>query len=117
MALDLLTVIIFFSVTNAIIQTSNSVEYFVASNGYDSNQCGNSTNPCGTLYQTSMLIQQQQQSFIEEFRINVINGQNKNEIQQYYTLNNTNKFNPCFPKPFDSTNKIEITFIGNTSIS
>eukprot|EP01084_Bolivina_argentea_P146355 256289_1 len=99
MALDLLAIFILFSVTNTIIQTSNYVEYFVASNGYDSNQCGNSTNPCGTLYQTSMLIQQQSSITYEEYRINVINGQNKNEIQNYYTLNNTNKFNPCFPKP------------------
>eukprot|EP01084_Bolivina_argentea_P171193 296586_1 len=109
----LVVLFIVFSISNIISQTHAIVEYFVNSIGYDSDHCGNSTHPCGTLYQVSILIQQQKTS---HFRINVINGQNQNEILKYYTLNNTNKFNPCFPKPFGSTNKIEISFIGNTSM-
>eukprot|EP01084_Bolivina_argentea_P171195 296588_1 len=113
----LLALFVLFSVTDTITQTPD-FEYYVNSTGYDSDHCGNSTHPCGTLYQTSILIQQQQTSNGEfNFKIDVINGQNQNEILKYHTLNNTNKYNPCFPIPFDSTISIEISFIGNISIS
>eukprot|EP01084_Bolivina_argentea_P319466 554121_1 len=118
-----LPLFLFFSAIYTVSQTQNFIEYFVASNGLDSQQCGNLTYPCGTLYQTSILINTQQLSN-EEYNITVINGQNLNEIIKYHTFNinninntnNTNKYNPCFPKPFNSRKNIEISFIGNNTL-
>eukprot|EP01084_Bolivina_argentea_P171191 296584_1 len=110
----LVVLFIVFSISNIISQTHAIVEYFVNSIGYDSDHCGNSTHPCGTLYQTSILVNLQPQRLpYRDSKINVINGQNQNEILKYYTLNNRNKYNPCFPQPFDSWKQIEISFIGN----
>eukprot|EP01084_Bolivina_argentea_P141866 249271_1 len=80
-----------------------SIQYFVAKNGLDEGQCGNWNNPCGTLYRASIFVNE---SSDNEFIINVVDGQNNEEIVKY---NNT-EYNPCFPKPFDSTKKITISF-------
>eukprot|EP01084_Bolivina_argentea_P146356 256290_1 len=114
------TVVLFLSIilSVAVTQTQNAIQYFVASNGSDSHHCTNHTNPCGTLYQISVLIQTQQ-SLNETYKITVINGQNENEIIKHQTLNDTNHYNPCFPKPFNSSKKIEISLIniGNIFLS
>eukprot|EP01084_Bolivina_argentea_P281231 481144_1 len=87
--------------------TTQDFVQFVSRNGRDNNECGNQTNPCGTLYTASIHIKQ---STFENCIINLIDGQNETEIINYNTLNNTNGFNPCLPIPFSSNKSIIITF-------
>ena len=45
------------------------------------------------------------------YTIYVIDGQNITQIKQYKQLDNTNKWNPCIPMPFNE--RVSITFVYN----
>eukprot|EP01083_Nonionella_stella_P105403 303163_1 len=81
-------------------------EYIVSTNGLDSTGCGNWTNPCGTLYFASTLVEQ---SEIEQATLYVLDGQSETDIVQYHM----NPYHPCFPPPLGSEN-ITITFNPDT---
>eukprot|EP01084_Bolivina_argentea_P136517 240423_1 len=87
-----------------------AVEYFVSKYGVSHKHCGAETNPCGSLYGTSLNIENM--SLSEEFIINVFDGQNETEMIRY--KNNPNNHNPCLPVTFSETKQIHITF--NASI-
>ena len=46
----------------------------------------------------------------DEHTIYIIDGQNITQIKQYKQLNNTNKWNPCIPMPFDNSIDISLIF-------
>eukprot|EP01084_Bolivina_argentea_P221127 374601_1 len=90
---------------------TQSNSYFVSKNGIDSNDCGNDNNPCGTLYFVSILINDGNKNYNDTDTIYIIDGQNKDTIQQYIKNNTTNNWNPCLPVTFDKTyRKLNITF-------
>eukprot|EP01084_Bolivina_argentea_P315469 546540_1 len=62
-------------------------QYYLSKYGSDSDMCGNMTYPCGTLYFVSLCINR---STHAEFEVNIIDGQNKTEIDIYYQTGNTN---------------------------
>eukprot|EP01084_Bolivina_argentea_P171196 296589_1 len=78
-------------------QTQEIIELFVSSYGIDGDQCGDETNPCGTLYHSSKVINEMA---VNQATVNVIDGQNRTEISNYYVLNNSDNYDPCLPIPF-----------------
>eukprot|EP01084_Bolivina_argentea_P160642 279709_1 len=82
--------------------------YVVSKDGRDVAECGNYTNPCGTMYYASTLINNApiaddySASF---YTMYIMDGQNRSQIEQYQKLSkffNTN--NPCIPKKFEKSN-------------
>ena len=68
-----------------------------------------------SLYYASTLINNESNHDPRPYYINVyiIDGQNITQIKEYIQLNNTNKWNPCIPKPFGDDVYISITFADN----
>ena len=61
-----------------------------------------------TMYHASNLINN------DHYEIYIIDGQNKSQIKQYIQANNTNNWDPCIPKPFNTNStSITITFDSN----
>eukprot|EP01084_Bolivina_argentea_P142122 249690_1 len=82
---------------------------YVTKNGTDGIGCGSSLDlACGTLFYASTIISDE----IDDWYIEVFNGQNKNEIHKYITNQySSNEHNPCIPISFKSgISKIIITF-------
>eukprot|EP01084_Bolivina_argentea_P032524 60186_1 len=96
--------LIYFTMINVV--NSNEFALFVSRNGMDSNQCGNWTNPCGTLNEASYHIKI---STLQNAIINVIDGQNETDIASWNTMNDT-RLDPCLPLSFPSDKSITITF-------
>eukprot|EP01084_Bolivina_argentea_P287748 493754_1 len=74
-------------------------KYTVSKSGIDSPDCGNETNPCGTLYKVSTLISKGYWKDHLDVEIYVLDGQNTTEIINYVALNNTYNYDPCILKP------------------
>eukprot|EP01084_Bolivina_argentea_P236226 397254_1 len=90
-----------------LISTVRSIEYFISESGIDDPLCGNETDPCGSLYAVSLLINKTWNEYDE---IYIIDGQNDSLLMTYFILNNTNSYDPCLPIPFDKSKTINITF-------
>eukprot|EP01083_Nonionella_stella_P072417 195303_1 len=86
-------------------------QYFVSKYGIDDAFCGNASNPCGTLYQASILSEQSLKTKIEFY---IIDGQNEAEINNHQLSNGTNHYNPCLPLPFAREEQIIISFNPST---
>eukprot|EP01084_Bolivina_argentea_P002505 4628_1 len=84
--------------------------YFVSRNGVDTEKCGTKSNPCGTLYQASLNINNRAYIFDEINLIYVMDGQNESAISRHLILNDTFGYDPCLPMPFKSSKNIEINF-------
>eukprot|EP01083_Nonionella_stella_P098536 277138_1 len=94
-------------------QSHTCISYYVGANGIDIMSCGmTASDPCGTLYKASELIQLSSTNVSTSFCINVLDGQNQNEITKYHTSNSvsSNGYNPCLPMLFNATLDIVITF-------
>eukprot|EP01084_Bolivina_argentea_P267607 454312_1 len=87
---------------------TNEFTVFVSRNGTDSDECGNCTNPCGTLFGATTY-----NKTLESLIINVMDGQNEAEILLWNTINNLT-YDPCLPSPFNSIKSVTITFNSTT---
>eukprot|EP01083_Nonionella_stella_P066591 175475_1 len=93
------TICIWISLANA--------QIFVGRNGYDHVSCGTRTNPCGTLFMASKILNE---TSTERHDIYVIDGQNETQIETYLASQTITTYDPCLPIPFESYYHIEITF-------
>eukprot|EP01084_Bolivina_argentea_P076145 137975_1 len=67
---------------------------YVSKNGSDSSHCGLTVDTaCGTLYAATANV------YDNSSEIFVYNGQNEDEINKYFILNETNIWHPCLPYP------------------
>eukprot|EP01084_Bolivina_argentea_P076146 137979_1 len=81
---------------------------YVSKNGSDSSHCGLTVDTaCGTLYAATANV------YDNSSEIFVYNGQNEDEINKYFILNETNIWHPCLPYPYATV--LSITF-NNESI-
>ena len=75
----------------SILKTTN---IYISQTGNDNVNCGDISNPCGTLYYASTFYNSESTS------INFyIEGQSTTLISNYVNTNNTNGYHPCLPKP------------------
>eukprot|EP01084_Bolivina_argentea_P152182 265507_1 len=85
---------------------THAKKYTVSKNGIDSSDCGNETNPCGTLYKVSTF----KGEYSDDLEIYVLDGQNTTEIINYVALNNTYNYDPCILKRLTIWRDVTISF-------
>ena len=67
-----------------------------------------------TIYYISHLVNTDADQYHDDYEINIIDGQNETQIEQYIHENNTNNWDPCLPKRFNTNpSSITITFDTN----
>eukprot|EP01084_Bolivina_argentea_P274743 468354_1 len=98
-----------------VIATNQAIDIYIDSVGLDFPDCGNETNPCGTLYHGSSFMEQiiNDATFAEiTFHIN---GQNITQITN--AINNNITYNPCTSAPINTiiNRDYSITYNFNTS--
>eukprot|EP01084_Bolivina_argentea_P239805 402981_1 len=87
----------------------NSETIYVSKNGLDSNPCGSSLEPCGTLFFASKLVN-------KNVRELFIDGQNETQIMNYYKQPNQ-LYHPCLPQPFNVSNSTLVIYFDDTFIT